>query len=453
MKVIEFNDVSKRYKLYSKGGLYLRDRISHALGRLNPFNGHVTVEPELSTVAKSKLTLGTQHLLERDFWALKDVSFEVGQGESVGFIGRNGAGKSTILKLLAGVTKASSGQVKITGRVAALIEVGAGFHPELTGRENVFLNASILGMKKTEIEKQFDSIVSFAELEDFIDTPVKHYSSGMYVRLGFAIAAHTEPDIFLIDEVLAVGDASFQKKCTDTLAAHKAAGKTMILVSHDLEKIAEVCDRCIYLRNGQIEVDGKVEEAIAKYRRSSEAFAATRRVRSAPGQPAVLAKAGLEAVRIYNTAGQEDPIFQSGDDVVIKICFATTERIPNPAFSVAIHNRRNELVTCIDTRKARLRAEPIEGEGSVVCRLIGLPLQNGVYEVSVWLHDFDTKEIYDHRAYCASFKMTCAKEHDLGVLNVDREWGGETRFVDVSGLGVDQQPINLSSKAGLRGDA
>jgi lipopolysaccharide transport system ATP-binding protein len=453
MKVIEFSDVSKRYKLYSKGGLYLRDRISHALGRLNPFNGHASVDLELPAAGKSPLTLGTQHVLERDFWALKDVSFEVGQGESIGFIGRNGAGKSTILKLLAGVTKASSGDVKITGRVAALIEVGAGFHPELTGRENVFLNASILGMKKAEIERQFESIVGFAELEDFIDTPVKHYSSGMYVRLGFAIAAHTEPDIFLIDEVLAVGDASFQKKCTDTLAAHKAAGKTMILVSHDLDTIAEVCDRCVYLRNGQIEVDGKVEEAIAKYRRSSETFAATRRVRSVAGQPDIVAKASIEAIQIYNISGQEDPIFHSGDDVVIKICFGTTERISNPAFSVAIHNRRNELITCIDTRKTLLKAEPIEGEGSVLCRLIGLPLQNGVYEVSVWLHDFDTKQIYDHRAYCASFKMVCDKQQDLGILNVEREWGGQTKFYDASDLAANQQPIKLRSKAGLRGDA
>jgi hypothetical protein len=171
------------------------------------------------------------------------------------------------------------------------------------------------------------------------------------------------------------------------------------------------------------------------------------------GQPDIVAKASIEAIQIYDTGGQEDPVFHSGDDVVIKICFATTERICNPAFSVAIHNRRNELITCIDTRKTLLKAEPIEGEGSVLCRLIGLPLQNGVYEVSVWLHDFDTKQIYDHRAYCASFKMVCDKKQDLGILNVEREWGGETKFYDAAGLAVSQQPIKLRSKAGLRGDA
>lgn len=447
MKVIEFTDVSKRYKLYSKGGLYLRDRISHVLGRLNPLNGRVAVnDSELSAVAKSKLTLGSQHVLERDFWALKDVSFAVGQGESIGFIGRNGAGKSTILKLLAGVTKASSGQVKITGRVAALIEVGAGFHPELTGRENVFLNASILGMKKAEIEDQFDSIVSFAELEDFIDTPVKHYSSGMYVRLGFAIAAHTQPDIFLIDEVLAVGDASFQKKCTDTLAAHKAAGKTMILVSHDLEKIAEVCDRCVYLKNGQIELDGSVEDAVAKYRKSANSRPALISTTVGEGQERK-AKANIDAVRIYNKNGQENPVFESGEDVVIKISFTTTERIASPAFSLTIHNRRSELVTCFDTKKECLKADSIQGEGSVLCRLIALPLQTGIYQLSVWLHDFDSKHVYDESPYCAAFKMVCAKKHDLGIVNVDREWGGDTRFYDVAGVAVNQQTIELRAKA------
>src|SRR5512135_1552162 len=184
MIAINFNDVSKKYKLYSKGGLYLRDRITHALQRMNPLNGHKhsAPSPEPSGSNTQNPMPETLPPLERDFWALKNVSFEIQQGEAVGFIGRNGAGKSTILKLLAGVTKATSGKIDVNGRVAALIEVGAGFHPELTGRENVYLNGSILGMKKTEIEKSFDSIVEFAELSDFIDTPVKHYSSGMYVR-------------------------------------------------------------------------------------------------------------------------------------------------------------------------------------------------------------------------------------------------------------------------------
>jgi ABC-type polysaccharide/polyol phosphate transport system ATPase subunit len=270
MTVIKFEDVSKRYKLYSKGGLYMRDRLSHALQRFNPFNGHHGAQNgesnQLSPTGSHALKLGTEHALEKDFWALKNISFEIKQGESVGFIGRNGAGKSTILKLLAGVTKASSGTVEINGRVAAMIEVGAGFHPELTGRENIYLNGSIMGMTKDQIEKDFDSIVDYAELENFIDTPVKHYSSGMYVRLGFAIAVHTTPDIFLIDEVLAVGDEAFQKKCVKTLEEHRAAGKTMILVSHQLEKIEEICERCIYIDHGAVRFDGAPKDAITEYR-------------------------------------------------------------------------------------------------------------------------------------------------------------------------------------------
>jgi ABC-type polysaccharide/polyol phosphate transport system ATPase subunit len=270
MTVIKFENVSKRYKLYSKGGLYMRDRMSHALRRFNPFNGHHAAQNgesnQLSPTGSHALKLGTEHALEKDFWALKNISFDIKPGESVGFIGRNGAGKSTILKLLAGVTKPSSGTVEVNGRVAAMIEVGAGFHPELTGRENIYLNGSIMGMTKDQIEKDFDSIVDYAELENFIDTPVKHYSSGMYVRLGFAIAVHTSPDIFLIDEVLAVGDETFQKKCTTTLEAHRAAGKTMILVSHQLEKIEEICDRCIYIDQGKVRFDGAPEYAITEYR-------------------------------------------------------------------------------------------------------------------------------------------------------------------------------------------
>ena len=269
------------------------------------------------------------------------MSFEIKRGESVGFIGRNGAGKSTILKLLAGVTKASSGTVEVNGKVAAMIEVGAGFHPELTGRENIYLNGSIMGMRKDEIDRRFDSIVEYAELEDFIDTPVKHYSSGMYVRLGFAIAAHTNPDIYLIDEVLAVGDESFQKKCLDTLAAHKAAGKTMILVSHGLEKVEEVCDRCIYVNHGEIRYDGSSVRAIRNYRADVEG----KKVPAEPS-PTPVSFAGAQIVDLifHDSGGKEVTAIKTGDDLIVEISYRASKRIENPVFGLMIYGPKGEHI-------------------------------------------------------------------------------------------------------------
>ena len=196
-------------------------------------------------------------------WALRDVSFDVNAGEVVGIIGANGAGKSTLLKVLSRVTEPTEGQAEIHGRVGSLLEVGTGFHPELTGRENVYLNGAILGMRKVEIDAKFDEIVAFAEVERFIDTPVKHYSSGMYVRLAFAVAAHLEPEIMLIDEVLAVGDARFQRKCLERIGELRKMGQTLVIVSHELDMVSRVCDRGVVLQSGAVTKDGPVGEAVA----------------------------------------------------------------------------------------------------------------------------------------------------------------------------------------------
>jgi len=198
-------------------------------------------------------------------WALKDVSFEVQPGETIGIIGRNGAGKSTLLKILSRITEPTTGDVKIYGRVSSLLEVGTGFHPELTGRENIFLNGAVLGMKKVEIEQKFDEIVSFAEIEKFLDTPVRFYSSGMYVRLAFAVAAHLEPEVLLVDEVLAVGDIEFQKKCLGKMNDVSKAGRTVFFVSHNLNAIKRLCQRTILLSYGKIIEDGNTESTVAKY--------------------------------------------------------------------------------------------------------------------------------------------------------------------------------------------
>lgn len=202
------------------------------------------------------------------FWALKDISFDVKKGETLGIIGPNGSGKSTILKLIAGVMIPDEGKVATYGRIAPLIELGAGFHPELSGRENIYLNGSILGLKRSEVEIQYNDIVKFAELGDFIDTPVKHYSSGMYMRLGFSIAVHTNPDILLVDEILAVGDTNFQKKCFAKMKAFKKAGVSIVFVSHSLDAVKSFCDRVIYLQDATIRGDGKPGEIIEMYTKS-----------------------------------------------------------------------------------------------------------------------------------------------------------------------------------------
>jgi len=199
------------------------------------------------------------------FTALKNISFEVSSGETVGIIGKNGAGKSTILGLLAGVLKPSSGQVTVAGRIAPLLELGAGFHPELSGRENILLNGILLGMLKREVEEKIDSIIEFSELEKFIDQPIRTYSSGMLARLGFSVAVHCEPDILLLDEVLSVGDQDFQKKCIEKMLGFKRSGKTIIFVSHSAQQIEEICDRVIWIEKGKVELSGNVEEVLPNY--------------------------------------------------------------------------------------------------------------------------------------------------------------------------------------------
>ena len=256
LPAIEFDNVSKRYVLRHENTGYLKDRMTGALQRLNPF-------------ARKRERI--EHHTVEDFWALKDVSFSIQPGESVGIVGPNGSGKSTTLKILAGVTQQTSGRVAVNGKLGALIEVGAGFHPELSGRENVYLNGSILGMKKADIRKSFDAIVAFAEVEKFIDTPVKHYSSGMYVRLGFSIAVHNEPEILLVDEVLAVGDLAFQRKCFDKMQELKTSGRTFVLISHSMAQIASLCERALMLKGGRLVADGLPDDVAKKYVNDSEA--------------------------------------------------------------------------------------------------------------------------------------------------------------------------------------
>lgn len=242
--------------------------------------GYVTLRDVLTNVLKSPLKFLKQKAkniigadTKEEFWALKDTSFEVKRGEIIGIIGRNGAGKSTLLKILTGITPPTEGEIMLHGKVASLLEIGTGFHPELTGRENIFLNGAILGMVKKEIVKKFDEIVAFAEVERFLDTPVKYYSSGMYVRLAFSVAAHMEPDILLVDEVLAVGDAEFQKKCLGKMEeVTKQSGRTILFVSHNMSAIEKLCHRCVLLKEGKVLKIGDTKSVIDYYLNSEKNF-------------------------------------------------------------------------------------------------------------------------------------------------------------------------------------
>src|SRR5687768_11413160 len=248
--ILKVDKVSKKYKLGARRASYetLRERLTETLR--SPFNGRFRANG--SSQAEW-------------MWALREVSFEVMQGEVVGIIGRNGAGKSTLLKILSRITEPTRGRVELYGRVGSLLEVGTGFHPELSGRENIYLNGAILGMSRREIGRKFDEIVSFAEVEKFLDNPVKHYSTGMYMRLAFAVAAHLEPDILIVDEVLAVGDAAFQKKCLSKMGAAAMEGRTVLFVSHNLAAVRALCSRIILIEHGRIELDSTVEAGITRY--------------------------------------------------------------------------------------------------------------------------------------------------------------------------------------------
>ncbi|HFC10783.1 MAG TPA: ABC transporter ATP-binding protein, partial [Candidatus Kaiserbacteria bacterium] len=253
--IISVKNISKKYNITHQQGGYIamRDVLTDIAKR--PFN---------FLKYKAKKIAGKE--TKEEFWALKDISFEIQKGEAVGIIGANGAGKSTLLKILSKITPPTTGTIEYKGTISSLLEVGTGFHPELTGRENIFLNGAILGMTKKEIAEKFDSIIKFAEIEKFLDTPVKRYSSGMYVRLAFAIAAHMEPDILVVDEVLAVGDAEFQKKCLGKMdEVTKTAGRTILFVSHNISAVQKLCKRCILLEGGKIKMIGDTQDVVAEY--------------------------------------------------------------------------------------------------------------------------------------------------------------------------------------------
>jgi lipopolysaccharide transport system ATP-binding protein len=361
--------VDQVYKKFRRGELYdsLRDLVPGVARRL--LRGPAPGE-----------------LAEREFWALQDVSFQVRRGEAFGVIGANGAGKSTILKLLSGIMKPTRGTLAIRGRVSALIEVSAGFHPDLTGRENVYLNGTILGMTRREIARKFDEIVAFSGLEEFIDTPVKRYSSGMFARLGFSVAAHVDPDVLIVDEVLSVGDFVFQQKCVERMNQVIHSGATVVFVSHNLRAVGELCGRAVLLDRGRVIATGPSEEVIRTYLARAEG----RRVLE--GGSGVF----VSDVRIGDGSGPRAH-FASGDRVVVDVDLVSRGRFERLAVVVGLKDSREYNVFNASSESLTGRTITLEPDQTIRCTFeLQLHLAPGRYRFVTWVFRYDNQKQYDY---------------------------------------------------------
>jgi lipopolysaccharide transport system ATP-binding protein len=322
------------------------------------------------------------------FWAVNDVSFEIGQGEAIGLVGRNGAGKSTLLKILSRITEPTTGQIEMRGRVGSLLEVGTGFHPELTGRENIFLNGAILGMRRAEIERRFDEIVAFAEVEKFLDTPVRHYSSGMYMRLAFAVAAHLESEILLVDEVLAVGDAAFQKKCLGKMSDVATAGRTVILVSHNMAAINRLCQSVLWLDKGQVVMVGPTSEVVAKYLSSNSSERGLIEFPAGTANPDV-DEFKLFAVRIHGPGGEVSSNLDARYPFSISFDYRIEKPLDSCRVGFVLATADGTLVfdsydsDVADARTPGLQGRRAPGDYHVRCEIPGELLLHGHYMISV----------------------------------------------------------------------
>jgi lipopolysaccharide transport system ATP-binding protein len=400
-------------------------------------------QQERHNTLRDALAAGTKSLLSRvspslradraaasseEFWALKNVSFEINQGDRIGIIGRNGAGKSTLLKILSRITDPSCGTIKIKGRIASLLEVGTGFHPELSGRENIFLNGAILGMGKAEIQRKFDEIVAFAEVEKFLDTPVKHYSSGMYVRLAFAVAAHLEPEILIVDEVLAVGDMQFQKKCLGKMEDVGREGRTILFVSHNMATVKQLCTRALTLSSGQLIDDAAPAAAISRYLhnsiRSSDPNQEKTYHHIKGDQRAEITKISLNGVQHHET------LLSIFEPLKISIDYVVHRPIDEFEGFVLIHSMEDgEIVANLFQRDAQSSVKVVGNSGAFHVSFEN-NLMPGKYVVSVGMFD-PTHQFVDWVEYGATFSVESAfingrpYDHRLGKFSLRGNWYAE----------------------------
>ena len=389
--VIAVHQLSKRYRIGASGESQRTLRETITTAAKEPFRRLLAVARGQPAVAPTKT-----------IWALHEVSFEIKRGEVVGIIGRNGSGKTTLLKILSRITDPTRGWAKIQGRVGSLLEVGTGFHPELTGRENVYLNGAILGMKRGEVRRKFDQIVEFSGNEAFIDTPIKHYSSGMYVRLAFAVAAHLEPDILVVDEVLAVGDIDFQKKCIGSMESVARSGRTVLLVSHNMALIDSLCGDSLWLDQGELQDAGATSEVLAGYLAGRSSVKSERLADRARDEFGGQAK--FSDIRILADGGSDGSEIPMGTALTFRLSITAEEVVQQPWIGIQLRTEHDHLVFHMANREAGFKLPPIRGACEVCCTTGELNLLPGRYFVDLILGDM-AETIYDKVAAAAWFDI------------------------------------------------
>lgn len=360
-------------------------------------------------------------LRKNEFWAVDDVSFEVNKGEAIGLIGPNGSGKSTLLKMLNGIFMPDAGKIELDGKVGALIEVGAGFHPMLSGKENIYINGAILGMTKKEIDKKLNDIIEFADIGDFIDSPVKHYSSGMYVRLGFSVAVHCAPDILLVDEILAVGDMNFRSKCYKKIKEIKDSGKSIVFVSHDIITVAALCDKALFISKGKMKFFGDTEEAITHYENSC--FNENGKYK----KDLIREKGSLEIeileVKFYNKQKKETTTFEMGEQLSVQIKYIAQKEISSPIFAIEIFSPSGLRCFGIDMKMDNFDMGTVsKGEGIVEFQYDALNLKRGKYYLVVGVYDTEGLLAYDvHKREAHPFSIISDYRYH-GTFYMPHQW-------------------------------
>ncbi len=357
------------------------------------------------------------------FWALRDISFSIEPGEHVGLLGTNGSGKSTLLKLISRVIPPTTGTVATHGRVAGLLELGTGFHPDLTGRENIYLNGSILGISRAAIKRQLDDIIDFADIGPFIDVPVRNYSSGMVVRLGFAITTALQPEVLLIDEVLAVGDQNFQRKCIARLEDLQAQGVTLILVSHSLGQIRELCDRAIWISQGELKADGDTDLVAAEYSNAQLASEKKLTVVETSQNRFGTHQAEITRVELLQADGTTPLYFTTGETFQLRMHYRTHERIEWPTFGLAFYRRDGAHVNGPNSVRDGYEIPYLDGAGSVDYVIERLPLNPGRYELTVAIYNHDSTMAIDHHHRLYPFEVRSRTDwNEEGVVHISAQW-------------------------------